>query len=288
MPQLSGTFQVGDLTVAQLSDGVERGPRQSWFTGIAPEVWTPVLGVESADSLFTVNYGAFVVIGDGHVTLVDSGFGAPPRDRGWPGGGEMLQRLAELGIQRTDVDRIVQTHLHTDHCAWLIDDEDGGSITFPNATVYLHERELAYWTGPESDGNNMAPFARSRMEPLVDAGRVTTFDAEFDVSEGITAIPTPGHTPGHCSVMVTSQGEHALLLGDVAHHPVHLERHDWLPQIDLDPAESTCSRARMAALAADRDALVTAPHMPILTLGRVRRRGDGFEYVPVLAPESEE
>lgn len=285
MTRLSGTFRVGDLTVHQISDGASSGPRQSWFTGIDPSVWAPALGVGGADWLFPVNFGGFVVTGDGHVTLVDTGFGAPARGRdGMEGGGQMLDRLAELGIRPEDVDRVAQTHLHSDHCGWLIED-DGGPPTFPNADVYVHEQELAYWTTEASAADPMQAFVQSRIDPVRTADRVRTFDREFPLSDHITLLPTPGHTPGHTSLLLASEGQHALLLGDVAHHPIHLERHDWLPQIDLDPPESIRSRRRMAELAVERNALVTAPHMPVLTLGRVLRSGEGFAYQAVQTPD---
>ena len=105
-----------------------------------------------------------------------------------------------------------------------------------------------------------------------------TFDGEHAVSDALTMVPTPGHTPGHCSVMLASQGEHLLILGDAAHHPVHLEHHDWIPGVDIDKAESRRSRAKLAALAADRDAVVTGGHFPILTLGKVRRVETGYRW----------
>ncbi len=257
-----------------------RAPRQSWFHRIDPAVWAPVLGVSGADALFTVNYGAFVITGDGHVTLIDTGFGPPARERtDLQGGGEMMHRLTEIGIERQSVDVIVQTHLHSDHCGWLVGD-DGRSLSFPNAVVYVHEDEVRYWTTSASDTNAMSQFARGRIEPVRAAGGLQTFKNECEISNSVTALPTPGHTPGHCSVLVRSNDQYALLLGDVAHHPVHLEHHDWLPRIDLDPPSSIRSRERMASLAVERNAIVTAPHMPILTLGHLQRRNGGYRYVP--------
>ena len=276
-----GSFRVGSLTVHQLSDGTERAPRASWFNGIGPTVWVPVVGVRDAAALFSVNYGCFVIAGRGPVTLIDTGVGSRGHERvRLEGAGQMMERLAEIGIGRNDVDVIVQTHLHSDHCGWLVDD-DRGTLGFPHAIVHLQQRELEYWTTAASDDNPMSPFVRSRIDPLRAAGRISTFDDQLQVSPNITAIPTPGHTPGHASVVVESDGVSALLLGDVAHHPVHIEHHDWLPRIDMDPQESIRSRARMAALAADTNAIVTAPHMPIMTLGRVRRSGDHYKYIPI-------
>lgn len=267
-----------------MSDGAEHARRASWFTGIDASVWVPAVGVSGPDALFPVNYGGFVITGNGRVTLVDAGLGAPARSRSeLEGGGQMIERLREIGLDRRDVDVVIQTHLHSDHCGWLLGD-DGASLGFPNATVYVHERELAYWLGAESDANPMSEFVRSRIAPVQAAGLIVTFGGEFTVSQHITALPTPGHTPGHVAVLIESDRSFALLLGDVAHHPIHLEHHDWLPRIDLDPQESIRSRAKMAALAAERKALVAAPHMPILTLGEVHRSSDGYRYVPVRVP----
>jgi glyoxylase-like metal-dependent hydrolase (beta-lactamase superfamily II) len=284
MARLVGSFHVGSLTVHQLSDGAEMGRRGSWFHEIDPAVWAPVVGVTGPDALFPVNYGGFAITGDGHVTLIDTGFGPPGLGRaGLQGGGQMMERLADVGIAPGDVDLVVQTHLHSDHCGWLIR-EDGRTLGFPNATVYLHDKELDYWTSAASDQNPMSAFVRTRIEPLRAGDGIRTFDREFPLSAAVTVLPTPGHTPGHSSVLVTSEGENALLLGDVAHHPIHLEHHDWLPRIDMDPRESIRSRARVSALAVKANAVVTAPHMPILTLGRLRRVGGGYRWVGLESP----
>jgi glyoxylase-like metal-dependent hydrolase (beta-lactamase superfamily II) len=284
MAHLSGAFSVGSLTIHQLSDGAERARRATWFNGIDPMVWAPAVGVSDSGALFSINYGCFAITGGGQVTLVDTGAGSRALQReGVEGAGQMMKRLAGIGIGRSDIDVVLQTHMHADHCGWLVDD-DRETLGFPNANVYLHASELEYWTTPPSDDNPMSPFVRSRIEPVRAAGRISTFDHQCEVTAEVTAIPTPGHTPGHISVLVQSDGASALLLGDVAHHPIHLEHHDWLPRIDMDPQESIRSRGRMAALAVETDAIVTAPHMPILTLGRVIRVANQYKYISVQTP----
>lgn len=278
--RLVATFRVGELEISQLSDGFGTAPRRSWFAGIDPQVWMPTFGIVDADTPFAVNFGGFLVVGDGHVTLVDAGLGAPGLTRaGLAGGGRMLERLAEIGVDRHTVDRVVLTHMHSDHVGHLSD--AAAALTFPDAAVHVNRDELDYWTTSTSDDNPMSTFVRSRISGLLRDGRVRTFAGEHALSASVTAIPTPGHTPGHCSVVLCSAGQTAILLGDVAHHPVHLEHHGWLPDIDLDPAESQRSRARVAGFAADHQAVVVGPHMPVLTLGYVERRPDGcFGYVP--------
>lgn len=288
---LWGTFRVGDIAVTQVSDGYwqrPQGPGRNWFAGIDSATWLSAFGLSDPETPFSVNFGGFVITGDGHITLVDCGWGSE-RGRSLPtmvGGGSMMRQLQAVGIAREDVDRVVLTHLHSDHCGHLIDDDRHGELTFPNATVYVHEDELRYWTSAVTDGHQMAPYVRSRLTPWLEAQRVCTFEGETSLSSAITLLPTPGHTPGHSSVLTTSRGEYALLLGDVAHHPIHLEHLDWVPEFDVDPEMSIKSRQRMAALAVKHNALVTAPHMAVLTLGRLHGSvSSGFSYAAVAASD---
>lgn len=278
MSRLSESFRIGALEVVALSDGAPDRELGGFFHGVDTAEWTRALGITDPADPVPFNFGTFLVRGDGHTTLIDTGFGAPGRELGVPGGGELPLRLGELGVQPGEIDTIVVTHLHGDHCGWLTDDDHDGELTFPEAIVYLSRVELEYWTTAASDDNPMAAGARNRINPVREARHVATFDGEYAVNSSLTTVPTPGHTPGHTSVMLTSEGEHLLILGDAAHHPVHLERHDWIPGVDLDKEESQRSRRKLAELAAERDATVTGGHFPILTLGKVRRVEGGFRW----------
>jgi glyoxylase-like metal-dependent hydrolase (beta-lactamase superfamily II) len=278
MSRLSETFQVGGLEIIALSDGAPDRPLGGFFQGVDAAEWTKALGISRPEEPVPFNFGTFLIRGDSHTTLVDSGLGAAGKGMGVRGGGELLVRLAELRVKPAEIDTIVHTHLHLDHCGWDIDASKGNTLTFPNARVYVSRAELEYWLDPASVDQRGAG-ARQTMAPLTAAGLLETFDGEFAVSKAITMIPTPGHTPGHCSVMVTSQGEHLVILGDAAHHPAHLEHHNWIPAVDVDRAASERSRAKIAALAVEKDAVVTGGHFPILTLGRVRRVESGYRWV---------
>ncbi|MEE8337062.1 MAG: MBL fold metallo-hydrolase [Dehalococcoidia bacterium] len=278
MSRLSETFEIGALSVAALSDGAPDRPLGGFFHGVDAADWTQALGITDAEQPVPFNFGTFLIRGDGHTTLVDTGLGAPAAAMDVPGGGELLTRLDEQGVAPADVDTIVHTHLHGDHCGWNVSGEDGGHLTFPNATIHLSQLELDYWLQPELDGTDRAVAARRAIVPPQSEGHVETFDGEHAVSDSLTMVPTPGHTPGHCSVLLASQGEHLVILGDAGHHPVHLEHHDWFPGVDLDPAESTRSRGKIAALAVEKDATVTGGHFPILTLGKLRRVEGGYQW----------
>lgn len=278
MSRLRESFRVGSLEVAALSDGAPDRALGSFFGEAAEADWVRALGIADAAAPVPFNFGTFLVRGGGRTVLVDVGFGVAGRALNVPGGGELLLRLAEVGVRPADVDAVMITHLHVDHSGWLLNDDHDGVLTFPNATVHVARAELEYWTTAASDANQMAANARARIAPVQLAGRVSTFDGEQALTPFLTAVPTPGHTPGHTSYLLASEGEQLLIVGDAAHHPVHLEHHDWIPTVDLDQAASRRSRLRIATLAAERGLLVTGGHFAIPTFGYVRRVESGFRW----------
>jgi glyoxylase-like metal-dependent hydrolase (beta-lactamase superfamily II) len=283
---LHGSFGVGEWEVIHVTDGLSFGSRQFWFSDVDPAEWMKPLSLTDPATAFPVNYGLFVVRGPEGVVLVDSGWGPGAKDLDpQRGAGELVVRLAELGIAPTDVDVIVQTHLHSDHCGHLTNvGEDGQSaVTFPRARVLVHEQELQYWMSAVADENPMSSYVRERVGPVAAAGLIETFSAQTTVLNGLEAVPMVGHTPGHACVLVSSMQDHCLLVGDLAHNPVHLVHHDWHTAFDFDRDAARRSRAELADLAIQLDAVITAPHMPILTLGRLRRGPGpfGVVYSPV-------
>lgn len=261
------------MAVHHLSDGLAFGPRRGWFTGISPDVWMPTLGLTDPETPFPLNFGFFVIETSDGITLVDSGFGPVaatiPNSRG---GNEMLQRLAEIGVSPSDVTHIIQSHCHGDHCGQLVTEApDGPALTFPNATVHVHQAEVDHWTGPATDGNMMASRVRSLLGTVREAGKLQTFSSITPINPGVVALPMAGHTPGHTCVLITDGGESCILVGDLAHHPVHFENHSWVHELENDLPQTLQTRAALCELAIALDAIVTAPHMPILTLGKLRR-----------------
>ncbi len=281
---LSGSFDVGAIKIHHLSDGLAFGPRRSWFTGLEPEEWMPSLGLTDPDTPFPLNFGFFVIESQAGVTLVDSGFG--PVAAGIPGvrgGNEMMERLSEIGIQATDVAHIIQSHCHGDHCGQLTTQTSAGPIpTFPRATVHIHQAEVDHWTGPATDTHPMAPKIRASLAVIGAAGQLSTFSGVTSITPGVITLPMPGHTPGHTCVLVSDRGTSCILVGDLAHHPVHFENHSWHHELEGDLAQSMASRAAICDLAIGLDAVVTAPHMPILTLGKLHRDESGHvRWAPV-------
>ena len=281
MPRLMETFTIGGMPITALSDGAPERALGGFFNNVDPALWTAALGIKSPDDLVPFNFGVFLLRTEGHTVLIDSGFGPPARAMGAPGGAELPDRLREAGVGLDEVTDIIHTHLHGDHIGWNVVD---GKLTFPNATIRVAQKELDFWLNPASGSGDRFDVARAQTVPAQAAGHLETFAGDGEILPGLTAIPTPGHTPGHTSIMVSVQNEHVLIVGDAAHHPVHFEHHDWIPGVDLDPAESSRSRAKLSALAADRDAVVTGGHFPILTLGHVHRVAGGYKWEGINRP----
>jgi glyoxylase-like metal-dependent hydrolase (beta-lactamase superfamily II) len=272
-------IQIGDVRVDALSDGAPRRQLDNIFHDVDPALWTKAIGLSDKTELAPFNYGCFLIREAGRTTLIDTGYGAAKRDPNVAGSGGLLARLAAAGVTPDDVDEIIHTHLHSDHCGWDVNDDARGAITFPRAHILVAQAELDHWLGPPTDSHVNIAYIRSRIRPVLEAGLVRATSGDHGVSRAIATVRTPGHTPGHCSVIITSAGQKLLITGDVTHHPVHFEHPTWLPMVDVDRDASVRSRKKLADLAIAERMLITGGHYPILTLGRLQRAADRVEWV---------
>ncbi len=190
-----------------------------------------------------------------------------------------LEDLEAAGFGRETIDTVLCTHLHVDHVGWNTMLVDGQwRPTFPNARYLLGRREFEYWRD-EADvaaGDPMI-FADS-VKPVWDAGLVDLVETDHSVCDEVSLVPTLGHTPGHVSVRIDSQGAQALITGDFLHHPCQLAHPEWASAADFDPAESTRTRERMFGDLASTPTLVIGTHFATPTAGHVRRDGAVYRF----------
>lgn len=286
MARLVASFRVGALEVTQLSDGSFHRPLGGFFDGVDPAEWMPLAGVASPEEGAPFNFSAMLVRGDGHTTLIDTANGTRAVEDSWEGGAQLFARLAEVGVEPGDVDTVVYSHLHPDHIGWNLTPE--GRPAFPNARFHLSEPELDWWLHYDGNDHPMRDYAREKMGPLVEAGQVESFVGDRQVTPSLTMVYAPGHTPGHCVQLLESEGEAALIVGDSAHHPVHLARQGWHSTFDWNRDQARAARRKLAEIALHKEAIVTGVHFPILTLGRMERDGaGGYRYVVTEGPGGE-
>ena len=184
-----------------------------------------------------------------------------------------IERLAAAGVTPECVDLVVCTHLHLDHVGWNTRLEGKRWVpTFPRARYLFSRREWDHWSARPGH----AFVIDDSIAPLWDAGLVDLIDVEINrdhpITEDVSLVATPGHSPGHCSVRIDSQGQHALITGDLLHHPCQVAHPEWTGPADSDRAEARATRERALAWATRHDALVIGTHFTAPAAGRVRGR----------------
>jgi glyoxylase-like metal-dependent hydrolase (beta-lactamase superfamily II) len=231
----------------------------------------------------------FVDTGE-HKVLVDTGVGEriaasvkdlfPDVDNSKTVCGTLAENLHAAGIERAEVDTVIITHAHPDHIGGTLNMD--GNLMFPNAHYYIWKEEWAFWSSDERT-TKMPPgfveIARTNIEPLM--GRLTLIERESEIVPGISVLATPGHTPGHIALTITSVGEQLLHLSDAVIHPIHLEHPDWLLAFDILPEQTLASKRFICDRAATTQALVFTHHFPPFpNLGYIIHKGEVWGWKP--------
>ena len=212
--------------------------------------------------------------------VVDTGLGNDKKGRSVPvwndRDGPFLEHMTAAGFPPDSIDCVLCTHLHVDHVGWNTRLVDGRWLpTFPNAKYLFGAIEYAHWKAHSDSPQHAAVFADS-IQPIVDAGRAELVASDLQLTDEITLIPTPGHSPGHLSVLVQSGGQRALLTGDVAHTPLQMAHPGWSSKVDFDPVQSAATRHELFSRFADTDTLVVGGHFGA---GHIRRDSEAFRFV---------
>ena len=147
--------------------------------------------------------------------------------------------------------------------------------TFANARYVFGKTEFEYWRD-HSDAPDRAAVFGDSVKPIADAGKADLVASDARLADEITLIPTPGHSPGHMSVHIKSDGEEGLLTGDVAHHPCQMAHLDWSSTADSDPRQSAVTRRELFSRFADTPTLVIGGHF---NAGHIKRDGDAFQFM---------
>jgi glyoxylase-like metal-dependent hydrolase (beta-lactamase superfamily II) len=224
--------RVGSIDIVALVDTVSGYPAATVYPQ-AGEAMSAYANYLDADGNVVLNFGCYL-LRDGLTTvLVDAGWG--PEE-----GGRLPDELAAAGVAAAEVDFVLFTHLHGDHTGWNIDRATGKPL-FANARYLLPGGDWSYYSKLEPQP---ASFARD-VVPLLAAGVMELIDGEHSITPGITAVPTPGHTPGHTSAAVVSGGSRGYILGDVVISEVDLAEPGWPNAFDWDNDIARATRHRV-------------------------------------------
>ena len=276
-------FGLGDFEVTTILDGAVQldGPQPIFAQNasadevakLAAENFLPIGRMEIAFTVTVVNTGNEVIVFD-----TGNGMnGFVPR----PNAGRLRALLAEAGIKPEQVDIVALTHFHRDHIGGLM---EANGASFANASYVIPGPEYDFWSDEslvDHEGlGATAKVVQSNVVPL--APKTRFIEAGDAVVSGIEAVASNGHTPGHTSFHLESQGHRLLVLGDVCNHYVmSLQRPDWHVAFDMDKEKAVAARKEvLGMIAADRIPFI-GYHMPPPAAGYLEVKGEGFRFVPV-------
>ena len=266
----SHIVRVGNVEIMALSDGALEFDLCNFFPAIPEEHWSPYES-HLHEHKVRFNLGSYLIRSDGRTILVDTGLGPKPADTPDAPWGRLLSDFQKNGVRPEDIDMVVMTHLHRDHVGWNLTPEGAKYVpTFPNARYWMSQKDWQACHQPEVQPARF-PNAPSCVWPLAELGLVELMQDETSLTGELTAVPTPGHTPGHMSILITSKGERAMVLGDVAHSPVQILEPDWVSRADMDPELTRQTRRALLDRLEREPITVAAGHFPAPGFGRIVR-----------------
>ena len=273
-------FMLGKFEVTALSDGTVNLPVEKLLQEPAKKTVAALdkaflkTPVQTSDNAYLVNTGERLV-------LIDTGAGT----LFGPTLGKLMSNLKASGYTPEQVDDIFVTHMHPDHVGGLA---ANGMIQFPNAVVHAERHEADYWlsqknldSAPDAS-KDFFKGAMASVNPYVQAGKFIPFEGNAELVTGVRSYTDFGHTPGHTSYVVESQGQKLILIGDLIHvTAVQLDHPKVTIAFDTDPKAAAASRIKVFNKVARERTLIGAAHIQFPGVGHLRATGKSYQWVPV-------
>jgi len=280
------TFTVGDLTIHRIIEQETTFlPALELLPGLPPELlaenrpWMQKAGAIAADDVLIMCFQSYVVKTPHHTILVDSCIGndkpRPLRPK-WnmKRDATYIRALAAAGFSVADIDFVMCTHLHVDHVGWNTRLENGRWVpTFPNARYVFGKQEFDHWT--EQHAKAAVPAFGDSVLPVIEANKAEIVGNDYAIGDHTRILPTPGHTPGHVA-FTFGRGDDAVFSGDLMHTPLQTRYPELSVKFDVDPAHAAVTRRAFLERYCDTDTLCCTAHFPSPSVGKIRRKGNGF------------
>jgi glyoxylase-like metal-dependent hydrolase (beta-lactamase superfamily II) len=276
-------LKIGALEVTVLNDGSGALPTK-YFSGDANGTAKLLDNafVASKDMAPTTFNEWLINTGD-KLILVDTGYA----NEIGPLAGKLPKTLAAAGVNPADIDAVVITHIHPDHCNGLLTAEK--QIAFPNATIHVNGDEFAWWLEGEPKVPEGKPFfkglfegGRAVFKPYIDGKRVQTFKDGAEIAPGVTAVTAPGHTVGHTMLRIANGDGQLLIWTDIVHSTaLQFPEPERSIAYDLDQAQAVATRKKVMDMAATDRLLIAGTHIGFPGVGHVAKASSGYAFVPV-------
>lgn len=277
-------MRLGDVELHVVSDGEFRLDGGAAF-GLVPKVlWEKVVPPDEHNRV-PMALRCLLIVADGQRILVDTGLGLKLSSKDCvtyglqrPHGG-LLDGLQRLSFAPSDIDVVINTHLHWDHCGGNTMPHDGGAVpTFPNAEYCVQRLEWSEAAYPNERTRNA--YLPENLLPVQIAGQLHLLSGNTRLTPHVCCVVTRGHTRGHQSVLIESGDETALFIGDIASRTVCLERLAWISAFDTEPLETLETKRALREWALERHALLFFGHDPDMSAGYLTRTKDKCLVLP--------
>ncbi|MGD2101727.1 MAG: MBL fold metallo-hydrolase [Acidimicrobiia bacterium] len=226
----------------------------------------------NAEGQARMNFGCYLITDGDRTMMIDAGIGEIAQEG--MTAGLMPAAVDALGIARESVEMVLYTHMHYDHIGGS---QRGGKIVFPDARHVFHSNEWDHW---KSLKDEFGEAARTIMGPLFEADVVDFIDSDTEFLPGVTAVESFGHTPGHLTASIISDGTRTIIGGDVSNHPFQVEHPHWSLPVDNDHALAGATRDRLFERIKDTPTTFVAGHYPMPGVGRIVTDDDVRVYQP--------
>jgi glyoxylase-like metal-dependent hydrolase (beta-lactamase superfamily II) len=275
-------MQLGAFEITALFDGVFEMDTKMLLGAKPGEIQSLVARMFQTMPAVPTAVNAYVVHTGKNLVLIDAGsaklFG--------PSLGFTVDNMRAAGIAPEHIDTVLITHLHGDHVNGIIDAQ--GRAVFPRATVHVAKADADFWLSEEvsakapKEAQGFFKMARDAIAPYRAAGRYKTFDRDMELVPGISAVASPGHTPGHTSFLMRSNGQQLMMWGDIIHNfAVQFVNPDIAFEFDVDSKQAVVTRRIALENAAKEKYWVAGSHMPFPGIGHVRKDDAIYTWVPI-------
>ncbi len=277
-------MRIGDVEIHLIADGMQRADGGGMF-GLVPRVMWETKHPADEMNRVLMRVNTLLIVDGEHRIVVDTGYGGKLAQRtrnmmGISSTGQLPLRLRELGVDPSNVDLVINTHLHGDHAGGNTIESTGAIVpTYPKATYIVQSREWEDANHPNE--RTRATYLPECLLPVKEAGQLELIEGDTQITPHVRCVVTPGHTPSHQCVLIESDGEKAVYLADLAPFAVHLERIAWVPAYDIEPMRTIDTKRWYQRWAVEQQPLLLFDHEPRVASGHLQYESGRYWVEPV-------